>query len=123
VTLLKMETSDDSWRRKYRYIRIDGGTGRMENTNIGEDRELGKVNLSNAFDFQLYQRDDDKEPGQVLKQSGWGALELAVKYGKPADGDLSTWTVKRPLDSGGGTLRVRLKFEEPLPEPDQWLKE
>jgi GTP-binding protein EngB required for normal cell division len=127
VTLLKMEDStraDDAWRSRYRYIKIAGDNTRMENTNIGQDQELGKLNLNKPCSFQLYQRDDDKEPGQVLGRGDWGTLALVGRYAQPVrEGDFTTWLVKRPVEGNGGVLRVRLTFEEPLVDLEKWPKQ
>ena len=86
--------------------------------------ELGKVGLNKSCNFQLYRRDDDKDPAQTISQNDWGPLALAAKYGKPAqEGDFTTWIVRRPVDGGNGALRLKLKFDEPLMDLEQWPKD
>jgi GTP-binding protein EngB required for normal cell division len=127
VSLLKMSdetAADDAWRSPYRFIRLAGDSTKMENTNVGSDQELGKVGLNKSCNFQLYRRDDDKDPAQTISQNDWGPLALAAKYGKPAqEGDFTTWIVRRPVDGGTGALRLKLKFDEPLMDLEQWPKD
>ena len=129
ISLLKMDDqnrADDVWRAKYRYIKLAGNSTKMEKTNIGEDTELGKVNVTQGCSFQLFQRDSDQQPGETVAEQGeWGPLALIAKYdSRPAqEGDYTTWIVKRPVSGGSGDLRIRLKFDEPLVNLEHWPKE
>jgi len=129
ISLLKMDDqdrSDDVWRAKYRYIRLAGDSYKMRNTNIGEDAELGRVNITQGCSFQLYQRDSDNQPGEVVAEPGdWGPLALVTKYdGRPEQpGDYASWIVKRPVAGGSGFLRIKLRFDEPLVSMENWPKE
>ena len=128
VTLLKMDDqtrSDDAWRARYRYIKLAGDSTKMENTNIGQDEELGKVIVNKPCSFQLYQRDTDPNPAETLASPGaWGPLALVAKYGRPAqDGNFTTWNVHWPIQGGNGSLRVQLKFDQPLVDLELWPKD
>jgi len=129
INLLKMDDqdrADDIWRAKYRYIKLAGDSNKMKNTNIGEDAELGKVNITQGCSFQFYQRDSDSQPGEVVADAGeWGPLALVAKYDSRPEqpGDYSSWIVKRPVPGGSGFLRIKLKFDEPLVGMEHWPKE
>jgi hypothetical protein len=125
VSLMKMndDSPDDKWREQYRAIRLVGDSTRIENTNVPNDQELGKVALNKPCNFQLYQRPDG-DPGQTINQNDWGPVWLAAKFGKPQEGDFTTWIVARKIEGGnGGVLRLKLKFDEPLMDPEQWPKD
>jgi IcmF-related N-terminal domain len=129
ISLLMMDNqhrSDDVWRARYRYIQIAGSSAGMKNTNIGQDEELGKVNAAEGCSFQLYQRDSDPKPEEVVAETDqWGPLALVAKNDShPAQaGDYSAWIVNQPVPGVGGFLRLKLKFDKPLVSLDVWPKE
>jgi hypothetical protein len=122
VTLLGYDGGNpaDAWRNGTRGIRLRGQANAVDASQ--EEKELGKVDVLGPCTFQFTRRADSTEkPTEQGVDKPWGPIWLITQYGgKPsADG---TWTVAYPLDeiAAGGKLRLKLRFDEPLPDLDHW---
>jgi GTP-binding protein EngB required for normal cell division len=129
VSLVKVDDPTDSaekWRGRYRAIRLASAGTAPESIKIESDetQELGKVDVDKAFTVQLFQLDSDKTAKETLTETApWGPLALIAKYqGTPEkEGDGKTWIVLRPVPGvDGNFIRLRLVFDDPLPDLKHW---
>lgn len=137
LTLLRLDDNstpeEKLWRARFRALRLDvEGSAPSAPLKIesDEDLALGKIPLSSACTFQLFQLAEDKSPTQAIQESGgWTPLQLIFKYGaKPEQpGVLTSWLVQRPFKIAGedrsASLRLKLTFDTPLPDLTTWPKE
>ncbi|MCX6908187.1 MAG: hypothetical protein NTY01_09105 [Verrucomicrobia bacterium] len=111
----------------YRAIELEVGgksLGVVETTS-GKDRELGKVSLEKdvAVHVRLFKQAPSVGDSQL---PNWALLRLLMA-GKDAvqrDAQGRTWRVKLPVPAAGSKqqLSLRLEFDRPLPELEQWAK-
>lgn len=136
ITLRKLDDNstpeEKQWRARFRAIRLglEGSATAPIKIQSDEDLELGKIPVSKSCKFQLFQLADDKDPAQTLPDLGeWSPLQLVLKYGgKPErEGVLNTWVVQRKFKTAGeerdAVLGLKLVFDEPLPDLNNWPKD
>ncbi|HWV99905.1 MAG TPA: type VI secretion protein IcmF/TssM N-terminal domain-containing protein [Candidatus Acidoferrum sp.] len=136
ITLRRLDDNstpeEKLWRARFRAIRLglDGSSASPMKIQSDEDLELGKVSVSKACKFQLFQLADDKDPAQSLADPGdWSPLQLIFKYGaKPErEGVLTSWIVQRKFKTAGenrdAVLGLKLVFDGPLADLDSWPKD
>ncbi len=116
-------SGDDAWRGALRVIRLDVAGADPVRTNTKTDTKMGTVPVRGAMAFQLSQREETgvyktipTPPWKV-----WGPLHVIAKGAGRLQPD-GSWLAAMPLgdDRYSGKLRVRLTFDQPLPDTDHW---
>ncbi len=132
VSLCKMEdppNAKDDWRNRgiWRKLKMtsEGDAGKVNETATLEDEVLLQAPAQQAFDLILYKFDETTDK-QTYKGEPWGPLWLICKFkGVPQKGDMTTWLVDWPIESSlsTGAIRLKLKFDRPVPGWDTWPKD
>jgi hypothetical protein len=116
---------EDLWRNGLRYVRLDAQGAEMVMSNNAKEEALGTVLLRGPLALQLLKQSTTEVYKAVPspKWTAWGPLYLiAQQGGKPqADG---SWLVNLPTNDPTykGSLRLSLKFDQPLPDLEHWPK-
>jgi hypothetical protein len=117
--------AQDAWRVKWRNIKLtfDGGGSGWIRTQTQEDEKLtDALPVQNKLELLL----QENVGATTLPSKGtaaWGTLWLIHEYnGEPDKGDLKTWLVKIPVwaPEATGVVRLKLKFDRPLPQIKEW---
>ena len=92
-------------------------------TIIKTDTKLGTVPLRATLAFQLSQREETGIYKTIPTPpwKAWGPLHLIAKGAGRLQPD-GSWLAAMPLgdERYSGKLRVRLKFDQPVPDTDHW---
>ena len=126
ISLLPYENAD-GWRRTYRGIKLSTGdaTSEIVDTSNSEDAKMGKIDPRKPCTFLLYKDKQSPEttPLVVGEKSDWGPLQLVTRFSEKPGLD-GSWIVTMPApEAGGGNLRLKLSFDQPLPDLEHWPKE
>jgi hypothetical protein len=82
--------------------------------------------LQQKLELRLIKNNNETNSATFPISTGeWGPILLIHKYnGEPEKGDLKTWLVEVRVTAPGasGVVRLKLKFDRPLPELDKWAK-
>jgi hypothetical protein len=131
--ILLAATSDatrtkDQWRDAWRDMKlvVEGSSGEVVRTQIDADQPLGSAPLQQKLELRLIKNNNETNSATFPISTGeWGPILLIHKYnGEPEKGDLKTWLVEVRVTAPGasGVVRLKLKFDRPLPELDKWAK-
>jgi hypothetical protein len=118
--------SKDEWRGAWRDLKVlyDGGAGESVRTESGSDQKIGEVPVQQKIELRLFKNaNDPASPVYPITTGPWGPVSLLLNYKSERDkADPKTWLVEIPLKApvSGGFLRLKIKFEHPLPELDSW---
>jgi hypothetical protein len=117
--------SKDEWRGSWRDIKliIDGGTGGSIRTETDADLPIGDAPVQQKLELRLFKNIGDPAAGTFSITTGeWGPIWLIHKYKGEREKGGNTWVVDVPMGAPGasGMVRLKLKFERPLPELDKW---
>jgi hypothetical protein len=116
----------DEWRGGWRNIKLiaEGGTGETIGTETETDLKIGDAPVQQKLELRLFKNiGDPNSPTSSTSTGEWGPLWLIHKYkGERDKTDPKTWLVEFPVGAAGanGFIRLKLKFERPLPELDKW---
>jgi len=116
----------DEWRGTWRDLKLifDGGNNETIRTESESDQKIGDAPVQLKLELRLLKNVNQTDsPTFPIPTGDWGPLWLIQKYkGEPQKGDPKTWLVEFPVGAPGaaGTVRLKLKFERALPEPDKW---
>jgi hypothetical protein len=130
VSLRKLEdppNAKDDWRNKgyWRNLKLtsEGEANKLKETALLDDEALGQVPAPSVLEVLLYKVDESTDK-QAYKTDAWGPLWLICKQkGLPVQkNDLTTWAVDWPIESqlSTGAIRLKLKFDRPLPGWENW---
>ena len=87
---------------------------------------MGEVPIQQKLEFRLIKNvGDANSPTHAISTGEWGPLWLIHKHHgerDKTDPRMCTWSVEFPADAPGaaGAVRVKLKFERPLPDLENW---
>ena len=117
--------SKDEWRGSWRDIKliIDGGTGGSIRTETDTDLPIGDAPVQQKLELRVFKNIGDPAAGTFSITTGeWGPIWLLHKYKGEREKGGNTWVVEVPMGAPGasGMVRLKLKFERPLPELDKW---
>jgi hypothetical protein len=118
---------DDEWQGTWRDLKVVFDGGPAEGTRAGSESDLKMADVPVQQKFELRHiknvNTPDSPTAKVIQTGDWGPLELIHKFkGERDKVDPKTWLVKIPVSAPGakGVIRLKLKFENPLPELDKW---
>jgi len=121
--------SKDGWRLEgtiWRNMRLisDAGLGEAIRTDESTEKKLGEISVQQKVQLLLMRRDDDpKGPKFTNSTPEWGPIWLIHQYkGERDKKDPASWAVEFPPgdSNANGVIRLKLKFDHPLPDLDQW---
>jgi hypothetical protein len=115
----------DEWRGAWRDIKLiaEGSTGGSTRTEDEKDQPIGDAPVQQKIELLVYKNIGAPAAGSCSITTGeWGPLWLIHKYNGERDKTGNTWVVEVPISDLGasGKVRLKLKFERPLPELDKW---
>ena len=88
-----------------------------------DDQKLGAPTVDQRLTLQLVQNANQTDSKTSAYEVGdWGAIALLHKASSTQRIDPTTWTVNWPLrvTDGAGFIRLKLKFDRPFPELENW---
>jgi hypothetical protein len=118
--------SKDEWRGSWRDIKLiaEGSAGGSIRTETESDLQIGDAPVQQKLELRLFKNIGDPASQTFSISAGeWGPIWLIHKYkGEREKSDPKTWLVDVPMSAPGasGSVRLKLKFERPLPEMDKW---
>jgi hypothetical protein len=117
--------SKDQWRGSWRDIKLiaEGSAGGSIRTETDTDQQIGDAPVQQKLELQLFKNIGAPSEGTFSINTGvWGPLWLIHKYNGEREKGGNIWTVEVPMDAPGasGKVRLKIKFEHPLPELDKW---
>jgi hypothetical protein len=118
--------ADDEWQGTWRDLKLvfEGGNNEAVRAGAETDQKLGDAPVAQKIELRILKNvNDPASPKFVIATSDWGPLELIHKYKSERDKtDPKTWLVRLPVGAPGakGFVRLKLKFENPLPDLDRW---
>jgi hypothetical protein len=117
--------NDDEWQETWRELKLiseSASTGTR--TGHDADEKIGDAPLQQKLELRLIRNGNDPASPTfpAVVTGDWGPLELIHKFKGERDKDHKTWLVKFPVGAPGakGLIRLKLKFENELPELDKW---
>jgi hypothetical protein len=129
ISLMKAEEStkaQDAWRESgaWRDMKLVAtrAAGSVRTSEL-EDQKLGAPTVDQRLTLLLVQQanlpDSKTSPYEVGE---WGAIALLHKASSTQRIDPTTWSVNWPLrvTDGAGFIRLKLKFDRPFPELENW---
>jgi hypothetical protein len=118
--------SKDEWRGSWRDIKLvaEGSAGGSIRTDGETDQQIGDAPVQQKLELRLFKNigAENAQPFSIATGE-WGPLWLIHKYkGERDKADPKTWVVEVPMTAPGssGSVRLKIKFERPLPELDKW---
>ncbi len=130
VSLLKMEEStrtQDAWRESgaWRDLKlIASRAAGAVRTSDPDDQKLGSPTVEQRLIVQLIQNVGATDPKTSAYDLGeWGAIAMLHRSkNPPVKAEPTTWTVNLALkpEDGQGSIRLKLKFDRPFPELENW---
>jgi hypothetical protein len=117
---------DDAWQGPWRDIKLiaEGSNNEAIRAGSDSDQKIGDAQVARKIELRLSRNiNDPNSPTSSITTGEWGALELLHKYnGEKDKADPKTWLVKVPMTAPGakGSIRLKLKFDNALPEIDKW---
>jgi len=117
--------TEDTWRAEgtWRALKLSTG-GETVYTGLTDDQKIGAIAVNQKLDLRLIKNPNESNSAAFpISTEEWGPLWLLHKYsGKRDKADPTVWHVQMPVGAPGakGSLRLKLKFEKPLPELDNW---
>jgi hypothetical protein len=120
--------SKDQWRGTWRDIKLicDGCTSDTPRTESETDQKIGEAPVAPKLELKLIKNVNSPDsPSFPIATGDWGPLWLIHKYKgeiDKSDPQKKTWLVEFPVAApeATGSLRLKLKFERPLPELEKW---
>jgi hypothetical protein len=130
VSLMPAEdaSKQDAWRDRWYDLKLTAtdGSGHAR-TGSKMDAPLGNPTVDLAFALQIIRNANVSSSERAdYTVPEWGALALLRDYKESAKplADPTTWAVRVPLrsehDPDGGVIRLKLKFDRPLPDLKTW---
>lgn len=116
----------DEWRGGWRDMKLiaEGGTTETIRTESDSDQKIGDAPVQQKLELRLIKNANEANSATFSVNTGdWGPLWLIVKHNGERDkADPKTWLVEFKVGAPGasGAIRLKLKFERPLPELDKW---
>ena len=116
----------DEWQGTWRDLKLvfEGGNNEALRTGSEKDERLGEVPVQQKLELRLIKNVNEANSQTFsIATSEWGPIWLLHRYkGERDKADPKTWLVEFPVGAPGakGTIRLKLKFERPLPELDKW---
>jgi len=129
VSLMKPEEStktQDAWRESgaWRDMKLVASrVGGSVRTSELDDQKLGAPTVDQRLTLQLVQNANQTDSKTSTYEVGeWGAIALLHKASSAQRIDPTTWSVNWPLrvTDGAGFIRLKLKFDRPFPELENW---
>ncbi len=123
VSLLPMDDlhrEQDAWRGALRRVELNSGP-RIDSNN--PDAPLGTVRLDSPITLELSDQLEPPVNKTQLTTGPWGPLWLVLRMNARQDPkDPLAWLVDWPVTDPRfkGQVRLRLRFERPLPDPNNW---
>jgi hypothetical protein len=117
---------DDEWQGPWRDLKliVEGNKSDAIRAGLDADQKIGDAPVAQKLEIRFSRNiNDPGSPTYSITTSEWGSLELIHKYkGERDKADPKTWLVKVPMAAPGakGLIRLKLKFENVLPELDKW---
>lgn len=118
--------SKDEWQGSWRDIKLiaEGGTGESIRTGSETDQKIGDAPVQQKLELRIFKNIGDTGAAPFsIKTGEWGPLWLIHSFKSERDKATPvTWLVEIPMTAPGasGYVRLKLKFERPLPELDKW---
>jgi hypothetical protein len=120
--------SKDEWRDTWRNLRLvyEGSTGEAISTGSSDDQKLGDVPVQQKVELRLIKNVNEASSSASsfpINTAAWGPVWLVHRYkGERDKADPKSWLVEFPVGApdAKGSIRLKLKFERPLPELDKW---
>jgi hypothetical protein len=116
----------DGWRETWRNMKliVEGSPGETIRTESETDERMGDFPVQQKIEVRLIKNvNEPNSPTFAISTGDWGPLWLIHKYqGERSKADAKVWQVEFPVGAPGatGAIRLKLKFERPLPELDRW---
>ena len=123
--LTDANSTEEAWRPAgvWRGLKLASG-GDPVQTGSGKDEEIGPVPVNQKLDLVLIKSlNETNSKTFPIPTEDWGPLWLLHKYPSKRDAaDKTVWHVQMPLNApdAKGVLRLKLKFENALPDLDNW---
>jgi hypothetical protein len=118
--------SKDEWQGSWRDIKliVEGGTGESVRPGSDADLKMGDAPVQQKLELRLFKNiGDPGSPTFSITTGEWGPVWLIHRYkGERDKAAPVNWLVEIPMTAPGasGYIRLKLKFERPLPELDKW---
>ncbi len=113
---------EEDWRRDgiWRGVKLSNSDN-VVTTQRQTDEPLGPVSVSDSIGVVLIKSLSESGGTNTISTGRWGPLSSILKNGK-RDADGKTWHVALQDKSLGpnGALRLKLTFENSIPEVDKW---
>jgi hypothetical protein len=116
----------DEWRGSWRDMKLvaEGGTSDSIRTDTETDLKIGDAPVQQKLELRLYKNiGDTGSPPFTINTGEWVPVWLIHKYkGEREKANPAIWLVEFPVGAPGasGSIRLKLKFDRPLPELDKW---
>jgi hypothetical protein len=120
-----INSAEEGWRASgiYRNVKLASGGDPIQ-TGSAKEEELGQVPVNQKVELVLIKNANEPNSRTVpLATEDWGPLWLLHKYPAKRDAtDKTVWHVQMPISAADakGIIRLKLKFENPLPDLDNW---
>jgi hypothetical protein len=118
--------SKDEWRGGWRDMKLtyDGSNNERIRTEDAGDPKLGDAPVAHKLELLLIKNANEaNSPTFSITTPEWGPLWLIQRYkGERDKAQPTAWLVEFPVGAPGanGVIRLKLKFDRPLPEMDKW---
>jgi hypothetical protein len=103
---------------------FDGGTTETLRIDSDADLKLGDAPVAQKLELRMMKNvNEPGSPSFPVTTAEWGPLWLIHKYnGEREKADPKSWQIEFPVGAPGatGTIRLKIKFDRPLPERDKW---
>ena len=118
ILLAQRDGADDEWRNKFQFTKPYGNdTGKGVRIGFAgsnrTDNELGKLLIDAPIPYTYKERSESTE--KSVQTGAWGAVELIKRYAGTKDAGDGSWIVEWPVAELGGKVRLRLRFDRPVP--------
>jgi hypothetical protein len=114
----------DTWRGTWRDMKLVCEGVTSETIRTENDSELGEVPIQQKLELRMIKSvHDANSPTFPITTADWGPLWLIHKHhGERDKVDPKIWLVEFPVAApdASGSIRLKLKFDRPLPELDSW---
>ena len=123
----KSTRTQDAWRESgaWRDLKlIASRAAGAVRTSDPDDQKLGSPTVEQRLIVQLIQNVGATDPKTSAYDLGeWGAIAMLHRSkNPPVKAEPTTWTVNLALkpEDGQGSIRLKLKFDRPFPELENW---
>jgi hypothetical protein len=118
--------NDDAWQGPWRDVKLIAEGSNTEAIRAGSesDQKIGDAAVARKIELRFSRNINlPGSPTFSITKGDWGALELIHEFkGEKDKADPKTWLVKVPMTApdAKGLVRLKLKFDNVLPDLDKW---